>query len=96
MISIREIINPSEQKMSDQESNSPESKSQNMDKGRIFLNLAFILFALLAVFVEDIYLFFRAPHPGETAFLTFRSRSSFDFDQGKAYAKSTKRRHQAA
>ena len=71
--------------MSDQESNSPKSKTQNLDKGRIFLNLAFILFALLAVFVEDIYLFFRAPHPGETALLTFRSRSAFDFDQGTAY-----------
>ena len=72
--------------MPDQESNSPKPKTKNIDKGRIVLNLVFVLFALFAVFVEDIYLFFRAPQLGETAFLTFRSRSAFDFDQGKAYA----------
>jgi cyclic-di-AMP phosphodiesterase PgpH len=83
---IKKIINPlGERKMSDRESNSPESKTQNLDKVRLFLNLAFILFVFLVCYVEEIYLFFRPPQTGETAFLTFRSQSYFAFDQGKIY-----------
>lgn len=56
-----------------------------MSKLKLFLNLIFIFIAVTACYVEDIYLFSRAPQPGETAFFTFRSQSSFDFDQGKAF-----------
>ena len=52
---------------------------------KLFLNLIFILIAVATCYVEDIYLFFRAPQPGETALLTFRSQSSFDFDQEKVF-----------
>ena len=43
--------------MPDQESNSPESKTQNMDKVKIFLNLVFILFVFLLVLLK-IFIFF--------------------------------------
>ncbi len=71
--------------MSDRESNSPEPKTQSLDKVKLFLNLVFIIIVFITCYVEDIYLFYRAPHPGETAFLTFRSQSSFDFNQEKVY-----------
>ena len=72
--------------MSDRESNSPQPKTQSLDKVKLVLNLVFIIIVFITCYVDDIYLFFRAPHPGETAFLTFRSQSSFDFNQEKVYA----------
>ncbi len=56
-----------------------------VNKLKLLLNLAFILIALSTCYLEDIYLFFRAPKPGETALLTFRSQSSFDFDQKEVF-----------
>jgi cyclic-di-AMP phosphodiesterase PgpH len=52
---------------------------------KLFLNLIFILVVCATCYVEDIYLFFRTPKTGETALFTFRSQSSFDFDQDKAF-----------
>ena len=52
---------------------------------KLFLYLLLILIAGATCYVEDIYLFFRAPQPGETTFLTFRSQTYFDFDQEKAF-----------
>jgi membrane-associated HD superfamily phosphohydrolase len=71
--------------MLDQGSSSPLTKIQSVSKLKLFLNLIFILIVFATCYVEDIYLFFRAPQPGETAFLTFRSQSSFDFDREKVF-----------
>jgi len=71
--------------MSNQKSTSPGPKIPSVNKLKLFLNLIFILIAFATCYVEDIYLFFRAPQPGETALLTFRSPISFDFDQEKAF-----------
>ena len=71
--------------MSDQGSNSPEFKIQRVNKVKVFLNLIFILIAFATCYVEDLYRFFRVPQAGETAFLTFRSQNSFDFDQEKVF-----------
>ena len=62
------------------------TKIRRLNKPKLLLNLIVILVALLACYVEDIYLFFLTPHSGETAVLTFRSQSSFAFDQEKAFA----------
>ena len=71
--------------MPDRKSNSPGPKIQSVNKVKLVLNLIFILISFATCYVEDIYLFFRPPQPGETAFLTFRSQSSFDFDQEKVF-----------
>jgi cyclic-di-AMP phosphodiesterase PgpH len=62
------------------------TKIRRLNKSKLLLNLIVILVALLACYVEDIYLFFLTPQSGETAVLTFRSQSSFAFDQEKAFA----------
>ena len=61
------------------------TKIRRLNKSKLLLNLTVILVALLACYVENIYLFFLTPQSGETAVLTFRSQSSFAFDQGKAF-----------
>jgi cyclic-di-AMP phosphodiesterase PgpH len=62
------------------------TKIRRLNKSKLLLNLTVILVALFACYVEDIYLFFLTPQSGETAVLTFRSQSSFAFDQEKAFA----------
>ena len=62
------------------------TKIRRLNKPKLLLNLIVILVAFLACYVEDIYLFFLTPQSGETAVLTFRSQSSFAFDQEKAFA----------
>ena len=52
---------------------------------KLFLNLIFILIVFATCYIGEIYLFFRAPQPGETAFLAFRYQSSFAFDQDRAF-----------
>ena len=72
--------------MADQNLPALITKIRRLNKPKLILNLIVILVALLACYVEDIYLFFLTPQSGETAVLTFRSQSSFAFDQEKAFA----------
>ena len=72
--------------MSDQKLTPLITKIRRLNKPKLLLNLIVILVAFLACYVEDIYLFFLTPQSGETAVLTFRSQSSFAFDQEKAFA----------
>ena len=67
------------------ESNPLVTYFNRMNKGKLFFNLVLILFALLACYAENIYLIYRQPRPGETAFITFRSQTSFDFNQEKIF-----------
>ncbi len=62
------------------------TKIRRLNKSKLLLNLIVILVALLACYVDDIYLLFLTPQSGETAVLTFRSQSSLAFDQEKAFA----------
>ena len=78
-------MKPLELKTTDRESNPPGTYFDRVNKVKLFLNLLLIAVAFLACYVEDIYLFYRPPQPGQTAFLTFRSQSPFDFDQQKIY-----------
>jgi putative nucleotidyltransferase with HDIG domain len=71
--------------MSDPEPNSAGSTINRLDKVKLLLNLLLIITAFTACYLEDVYLFFRPPQPGETAFLTIRSQSAFAFDQGKVF-----------
>jgi putative nucleotidyltransferase with HDIG domain len=56
-----------------------------VNKLKLFLNVILILFAFLACYVEDIYLFYRPPQVGQTAYLTFRAQSNFSFDQQRIF-----------
>ena len=78
-------MKPLEPKMTDRESNPPGTYFDRVNKVKLFLNLLLIAVAFLACYVEDIYLFYRPPQPGQTAFLTFRSQTPFDFDQEKIF-----------
>jgi putative nucleotidyltransferase with HDIG domain len=71
--------------MLDPAPNSSGSKIKRLNKVKLLLSLLFILSAFATGYVEDIYLFFRAPQPGQTAFLTIRSQSAFVFDQGRVF-----------
>ena len=79
-------MKPLELKMTDRESNPPGTYFDRVNKVKLFLNLLLIAVAFLACYVEDIYLFYRPPQPGQTAFLTFRSQTPFDFDQKKIFS----------
>jgi putative nucleotidyltransferase with HDIG domain len=72
--------------MSDPEPNSLASKLNRLDKVKLVLNLLLIITAFSACYIEDVYLFFRTPQPGQTAFLTIRAQSAFVFDQGKVFS----------
>ncbi len=72
--------------MADQQLTSLITKIRRLNKPKLLLSLIVILVAFLACYVENIYFFFLTPQSGETAVLTFRSQSSFAFDQEKAFA----------
>lgn len=74
-----------ERKMPNPKSESVESNVQKLDKVKLILNLAFIIFVVLIYYTEAIYLYFRPPHPGEMAYLTFRAQSYYYFDQEKIF-----------
>ena len=78
-------MKPLEPKMTDREAIPPGTYFDRVNKVKLFLNLLLIAVAFLACYVEDIYLFYRPPQPGQTAFLTFRSQTPFDFDQEKIF-----------
>jgi putative nucleotidyltransferase with HDIG domain len=67
------------------ESQPPQSYLDRVKKPKLFLNAVLILFAFLACYVEDIYLFYRPPQVGQTAYLTFRAQNHFSFDQQKIF-----------
>jgi cyclic-di-AMP phosphodiesterase PgpH len=56
-----------------------------VNKPKLFLNVILIIFAFLACYVEDIYLLIKPPEVGQTAYLTFRAQSGFNFDQLKTF-----------
>jgi putative nucleotidyltransferase with HDIG domain len=70
---------------SDREVNPRGTVIGRINNVKLLLNLLLILFAFFACYLEDIYLFYRPPQPGQTAFLTFRSEAFFDFDQQKIF-----------
>ena len=72
-------------KMPDRETEPPGTYFDNINKVKLFLNVILILFAFLACYAEDIYLFYRPPQPGQTALMTVRSQTAFDFDQQKVF-----------
>ena len=51
---------------------------------RLFFNIILILLAILACYLEDIYLHFWPPQPGQAVYLTIRSHQSFSFNQQEA------------
>lgn len=51
---------------------------------RLFLNILLISTAILACFVEDIYLYLWPPQKNQAIYLTIRSQGNFSFDQRKA------------
>jgi putative nucleotidyltransferase with HDIG domain len=51
---------------------------------RHLLNILLVLVALLACFIEDIYLHLRPLTPDQTLAITLRARHGFQFDQDKA------------
>jgi len=51
---------------------------------RFLLNIILILSALLACYIEEIYLYFWPPAPEQALYLTVRSHRTFSFDQEKA------------
>ncbi|MEJ2639361.1 MAG: HDIG domain-containing protein [Desulfosarcinaceae bacterium] len=51
---------------------------------RHFLNILLVLVALLACFIEDIYLHLRPLSPDQTVPITLRAKHGFQFDQDKA------------
>jgi putative nucleotidyltransferase with HDIG domain len=71
--------------MSTWESTSLRTKFQGINKVKVLLNLILILIVFIACYVENIYLFFHVPQPGETSLITFRAQSSFEFNQAKAF-----------
>ena len=60
--------------MTDRESNPPGTYFDRVNKVKLFLNLLLIAVAFFACYVEEIYLFYRVPQPGETTGFTFRSQ----------------------
>jgi putative nucleotidyltransferase with HDIG domain len=75
----------SDKKNAPGESHPPQTKLGRLNKLKLFLNVILILFAFLACYVEDIYLFYRPPQVGQTACLTFRAQSNFAFNQQKIF-----------
>jgi cyclic-di-AMP phosphodiesterase PgpH len=71
--------------MPEQPPNTPAPDLQSVDKAKLFLNCILILVALAACYLEDIYLFYRPPQVGETALVTFRSQTTFAFDEAKVF-----------
>ena len=63
----------------------PRTDPVRVNKTKLFLNAVLILLAFLACYVEDIYLFYRPPQVGQTAFITVRSQSRFTFDQQRIF-----------
>jgi putative nucleotidyltransferase with HDIG domain len=63
----------------------PQGRPGRVDKPKLFLTAILILFAFLACYVEDIYLFYRPPQVGQAAYLTVRAQSNFYFDQEKIF-----------
>ncbi len=51
---------------------------------RLFFNIILILLAIMACYLEDIYLHFWPPQPGQAVYLTIRSHQSFSFNQQEA------------
>jgi putative nucleotidyltransferase with HDIG domain len=51
---------------------------------RLFFNIILILLAVMACYLEDIYLHFWPPQPGQAVYLTIRSHQSFSFNQQEA------------
>ena len=51
---------------------------------RLFLNIILILLAIVACYLEDIYIYFWPPQPEKAVYLTIRSRRSFSFNQQEA------------
>jgi putative nucleotidyltransferase with HDIG domain len=51
---------------------------------RLFLNIILISIAVLACYIEDLYLHFRPPQADQAIYLTIRSRGRFSFDQHTA------------
>jgi len=51
---------------------------------RLFFNIILILLAILACYLEDIYLHFWPPQPGQAVYLTIRSHQRFSFNQQEA------------
>jgi len=51
---------------------------------RLFFNIILILLAILACYLEDIYLHFWPPQTGQAVYLTIRSHQSFSFNQQEA------------
>jgi putative nucleotidyltransferase with HDIG domain len=51
---------------------------------RLFLNTILILLAIVACYLEDIYIYFWPPQPQKAVYLTIRSRHSFSFNQLEA------------
>ena len=71
--------------MLESEANSSRIKVPSVNKVKLFLNLIFVLAVFFTVYLEVIILFFRAPQCGEAAYFTFRSLTTFNFDQEKAF-----------
>jgi putative nucleotidyltransferase with HDIG domain len=51
---------------------------------RLLLNILLIFLAIVACYLEDIYIYFRPPQPEKAVHLTIRSRHSFSFNQQEA------------
>ncbi len=52
---------------------------------KLLLSALLVLLTILACFLEDAYLHFLPPKPGQNAPLTFRAGRPFNFDQEKAF-----------
>jgi len=48
---------------------------------RLLLNIILISITILACYIDDLYLYFWPPQPGQAIYLTIRSQRSFSFDQ---------------
>jgi putative nucleotidyltransferase with HDIG domain len=51
---------------------------------RLLLNIILIILAILACYIEGIYLYFWPPQPEKAIYLTIRSRRTFSFNQQEA------------
>ena len=62
----------------------PSNYIQEPSQMRLLLNLILITITVLACYLDDIYLYFWPPLPGNAINLTVRSSRTFSFDQQKA------------
>ena len=51
---------------------------------RLLLNIILIFLAIVACYLEDIYIYYWPPQPQKAIYLTIRSRRTFTFDQQEA------------